>query len=123
MRKLSLKPIGIFLLAAILGGLLFQTSQNVQQSEDELGALNAQIEAERETIEVLKTEWEYLNRPQRLEELARKQLKMHTPSSAEILENAEDLPSMAPKGFEGLAVPSPKPSVAKPVSYNGGGSQ
>lgn len=63
-------------LAGMAGFMLFQTSQNVQQAEHQLRGLNAQLTKEGEALRVLEAEWDYLNRPDRLEELARQHLKM-----------------------------------------------
>lgn len=53
------------------GAILFWTSQSVQDVERELAHKKSIIAQERETIRVLSTEWDYLNRPQRLERLAK----------------------------------------------------
>ena len=41
-------------LAAAAGGVLFQTSYEVQELEDKLGSLNRQIMDEQEAIQILK---------------------------------------------------------------------
>lgn len=53
-----------------LGAILFWTSQSVQEVERELAMKRAHLAQEQETIRVLSTEWDYLNRPHRLERLA-----------------------------------------------------
>ena len=119
MKASTLKNIAFFLLAIVLGGLLFATSQNVQKAEDGLKDLRAEIEAEQETIGVLEVEWEYLNRPQRLEELAKKTLKMKAPGTGDMAESADDLPAVTPQGFDTLQVPTVKP---KRASYGSRGA-
>lgn len=58
----------IFLFTAIFCGvLLFETSQSVQSLESELAAIQSQNQKEKDEIRVLATEWDFLNRPQRLE--------------------------------------------------------
>lgn len=63
-------------LAAAAGGVLFQTSYEVQELEDKLGSLNRQIMDEQEAIQILKAEWSYLNDPTRLESLATQHLQL-----------------------------------------------
>ncbi len=71
MKKIRLRLIAIFSLAALLGGALLYTSQKVQYAEDKVAGLHAQIAQQEEEIRVLKAEWAYLNSPSRLENLAR----------------------------------------------------
>lgn len=52
------------------GAVLFWTSQSVQDVERRLAQKKSVIAQEKESIRVLSTEWDYLNRPQRLEMLA-----------------------------------------------------
>lgn len=109
MKKFPLKRGLIFLLAIILGGLLFKTSEKVQDAERDLRQIRAEIKSEKGTIEVLETEWEYLNRPQRLEELAKSKLGMNTPGDGDVVDTVKDVPGVTVKGFETLGVPQPKP--------------
>src|SRR5688572_28282572 len=79
--------------AAILGTLLFWTSQAVQVRENELADVEAAAGAEEESIRVLSAEWDYLNRPQRLEALAKGTLKMVPPGGAEgMAHDVSDIP-------------------------------
>ena len=59
------------LLATCAGITLFLIKGEVQDREDRLNALNRQILADQEAIQVLNAEWSYLNRPERLEHLIR----------------------------------------------------
>jgi hypothetical protein len=56
-------------LAFCCGSLLFWTSQSVQRSEQNLEEAQSNVIKEQETLRVLTTEWDYLNRPERLEKL------------------------------------------------------
>lgn len=58
-----------FILAVAVGFGLFHVKYKVQALEDELTRLNAQIVHEQEQLHVLRAEWAYLNRPERLEDL------------------------------------------------------
>ena len=72
------------LLALLSGAALFWVSQQVQQVEREQRKLVASNVEEEEAIRVLKAEWDYLNRPERLEELSSRYLNM-APASADTL--------------------------------------
>ncbi|MAQ70612.1 MAG: hypothetical protein CL565_00295 [Alphaproteobacteria bacterium] len=62
----------ILLVSAILisGSLLFSVSQRVQSTEREIGHLREKLSQENESLRVLRAEWAYLNRPDRLEAMA-----------------------------------------------------
>ena len=98
---IKLTSLTALLLAFLSGSLLFWISQQVQQVEREQKKLISANVQQEEAIRVLKAEWDYLNRPERLELLASKYLNM-TPVSAETLVQSisaipepED-PSLAP---------------------------
>lgn len=66
-----------WLVAAILVGCgLYQLKYEVQAKEERLARLNRQIQLEQEAIHVLNAEWAFLNRPDRLAELANRHLEM-----------------------------------------------
>lgn len=79
-------------LATFLGILLFWTSQAVQQKEDEFADIKGKYKHEQETLRVLGVEWDYLNRPQRLEKLAVEQLGMQAPGAKEMVRTVSDIP-------------------------------
>jgi hypothetical protein len=62
---------GVFavFLALLSGALLFWASQAVQRAEDNLYELSLKVSGEEESLRVLSAEWDYLNRPERLEKL------------------------------------------------------
>ena len=64
--------------AVVVG--LFIIKHRVQDLEDQLHALNAEILADRDATQVLEAEWSYLNQPDRLEALSRKLLGMKSPT-------------------------------------------
>lgn len=59
------------ILATCAGITLFVIKHEVQEREDRLNTLHAEILANQEAIQVLKAEWSYLNRPERLQRLVR----------------------------------------------------
>lgn len=88
------------------GGLLFWTSQAVQTAEDGQQRLQDAVAGERETIRVLQTEWAYLTRPDRLEELARTHLRMTPPELSQFAATVNELPQGAAR-----ALPARKPAL------------
>lgn len=82
-----------FFLGVVVGcaTFLFSTSQKVQQAEDHLAALRADLAQERQSARVLRAEWDYLNRPDRLEALARQYLDLQPPASDALLASLDDL--------------------------------
>ena len=63
--------------AVVIG--LFAVKHRVQTLEDSLHALNAEIIADRDAIQVMQAEWSYLNQPARLEALSKRLLGMDAP--------------------------------------------
>lgn len=62
--------------AVVAGTLLFQTSQSVQRLEGDLHDVTQNVGHEKESLRVLGAEWDYLNRPERLEKLTLENLDM-----------------------------------------------
>ena len=62
---------GWFLLIVVAGYAMFRVGFEVEQLEDQISKLNRQALQEQEAIHVLRAEWSYLNRPERLSELSR----------------------------------------------------
>lgn len=127
MKLFRISNILLLCVAAGLGALLFRTSQSVQGAEDRLAEFNQAIRQERENIRVLDAEWDYLNRPQRLEELADKYLKVEAPDAAHFVEDAGAIPEPAiseiPTGGSAVitqpvaAKTAPVPARAVPSEY------
>ena len=124
MKVLTLRSFIIFTLAAISGAALLHTSQRVQHAEDSLASLKSDIRKERETISILEAEWEYLNRPERLEKLAKEHLDLVAPSPKampdEVIGKAASLPKKQQTEEQGeLGQPvsfTADESVPKPVT-------
>lgn len=100
-------------LAVASGAMLYFVSQEVYRSEGELSAFEARVGNEKETIRILRAEWDFLNHPARLEYLAHRYLDMNDPVPevslvAGIYELPEELipalPSRKPVVPEGAAV-------------------
>lgn len=80
MKVMKIRTFVIFGFASLAGAALLHTSQSVQQAEERLAVIDAEIQKERDTIHMLNAEWEYLNRPERLEKLAQEFLGLVPPS-------------------------------------------
>ncbi len=65
-----------FLTAAGAALFLFHIKQEVREMEEELGIAHRNLLRHQEAIQVLRTEWSYLNRPARIAELAERHLAM-----------------------------------------------
>ena len=88
----------LFLLTAASAALLlFHIKQQVREMEKELGIVHRSILDHQVAIQVLKTEWSYLNQPARIAELASRHLGLQ-PVSAERVIRLEDLPPHASAG-------------------------
>ncbi|WP_425405955.1 cell division protein FtsL [Hwanghaeella sp.] len=74
------------------GFALFSIAFAVEDLESELAAINSDIEREREALHVLEAEWTYLNRPDRIEDLANQLLPHLAPPTIEQLVAMEDIP-------------------------------
>jgi cell division protein FtsL len=59
-----------------LACVIYQVKYQARGIDGEIKALNGQIDEERDAIAVLRAEWSLLNRPERIERLAQKHLKL-----------------------------------------------
>ena len=90
--------------AVVAGTLLFQTSQSVQRLEGDLHDVTQDVGHEKESLRILGAEWDYLNRPERLEKLTLENLDMDAV-------HAEKTDFIS----NGAAVPEPDVPVLPPV--------
>ncbi len=98
--------------AAVAGMLLFQTSQSVQRLEGDLYDVTQNVGHEKESLRVLGAEWDYLNRPERLEKLTLENLDMdavHTEKTDFISDEGAvpepDVPVLPPVKPKNLLIP------------------
>lgn len=73
---------GLVILASIG---LYRTSDRVQELNHKLTNLNTAIEAEQQSIHVLKAEWVYLSNPERIKTLADRHLALRATSPQQII--------------------------------------
>ncbi len=127
MKKIRLRTVVIYGLAGLSGALLLHTSQSVQKAEEKLTALQQGVTQEEESIRVLRTEWAYLNSPQRIETLARQYLNLKAPDPVQMkTQGQQPLPdkvspavAVQPVSFTSPVSPHdsspPKPSPAQKI--------
>jgi hypothetical protein len=115
--KIRLSTIALVVAAALAGVMLFRISERVQTAEDNLARMQEAAAKEAETIRVLRTEWDYLNRPDRLEALAREHLKMNGPGVQQVMTDSADLPPVpVPDATREVSMEPPaKPAAPAPA--------
>jgi hypothetical protein len=101
-----------FALAALSGAVLLHTSQSVQQAESRIEILQSSIAREKEQLHILKAEWESLNRPDRLERLAKDFLDLVPPETAAMVDEASSLPEVS----QDLLYEEAPETILQPVS-------
>lgn len=121
MKKFVVKLSTILVLMMVLasGSGLFWVSQKVQQLERDQRAARLRVASEEEAIRVLAAEWDYLNRPDRLESLAAHYLpNMSQEGPENLLKDAsavpekgdeDQAPTIMPANYDGKATHSGKP--------------
>lgn len=87
-------------IAVVIG--LFVVKHRVQDLEDRLHALNAEIITDRDAIQVMQAEWSYLNQPARLEALSKRLLGMGPPVADQTVSMQELLQQTNPDTVEAL---------------------
>jgi cell division protein FtsL len=83
---------------AVLVAALFHLKYQVEGLDQRLALIERGIDRDREAIRVLKAEWAYLNRPERLERLARSYLQLR-PASPYDVRTLSDLPKRFPSPY------------------------
>lgn len=102
-------------LAVMAGTALFRVSQQVQTAEERQESLVQAVASEKEAIRVLNAEWDYLNRPDRLEALSQEYLHMRQPQMKQMESSPAQLPELhAPPTLEAQPAALEIPATALP---------
>lgn len=122
-----LSALVVLSLATALGVTLFITSEHVQRKEKDLAVIHDRLEHERDALRVLNAEWTYLNRPDRLEQLARTYLQLAPGTAAQVMRDPNAIPEpfnpimpgvkpdFIPAHFiKEATAPAPVPAPARP---------
>lgn len=105
------------LLVGGAGVALFLLKYEVQAREDRLARINAEIIRTQEAIQVLRAEWSYLNRPDRLADLAQRHLDLVPAGGRQIAVSLEAVPAARPVITpDGLPLPT-RPRAGDPLVY------
>ncbi len=94
---------------AVVSYGLYQLSYEVQKLESDLRGLKSQISYNKEAVRVLKAEWTYKNRPEKIQELAGKYLPLLLVAPYQVAE-IDDLPggTVSASVLQTRAVPLPR---------------
>lgn len=74
---------------------IYQLKYNTERVQDEVRRLSAQIAADETAIKVLKAEWTYLARPERLESLSERYLALQPTAAAQVSQAIDEIPFRA----------------------------
>jgi cell division protein FtsL len=96
-----------------LAYVIYQVKYEARSLDERIGTLNREIEAERDALAVLRAEWSLLNRPERIERLAKKYLKL-APAAPQQLVTVD---TVRDRDFE-RGAPDAAPQVAAEASAN-----
>ena len=108
MRVFNLLLIGcVVAFAYVIYELKYETQELDRRAQD----LGQSIKSEREAIAVLRAEWSHLNRPQRIEKLARKHLGLAPLKASQYLSASQYAALRQPSAAEVAAQMLGKPSL------------
>jgi cell division protein FtsL len=93
-----IKLLHVVAIGALVSSALYAYSIKYETTlqAEQLQKLKAKAQRERDAIAVLKAEWQFLNRPERLQALADKHLDLHPLTTAQIV-RLSDIPNRGPK--------------------------
>jgi cell division protein FtsL len=114
---LRLVNICLFLGLVALAYVIYQVKYEARGLDEEIASLANNIESERDGVAVLRAEWSMLNRPERIERLAKKYLNLAPATPQQLL----TLDTVTPRDLENAPVltaqATPAPAATpKPVS-------
>jgi cell division protein FtsL len=94
--------------------VIYQVKYEARGLDGEINSLGKRIEEERDSIAVLRAEWSLLNRPERIERLARKYLKLAPAKPLQLL----TLDTVSDRDFDRtrVEIAAPVPAAKAPKS-------
>ncbi len=96
----------------VLAYVIYQVKYEARGLDAEIAALDKRIDEERDAIAVLRAEWSLLNRPERIERLAQKHLKVAPASPAQLV----TVDTVSDRDFDRTpAEPAPPAPAAKTI--------
>jgi cell division protein FtsL len=102
-----------FVLALVaLAYVIYEVKYQSRALDEDIAALRKEIETERDAVAVLRAEWSLLNRPERIERLAEKYLKLGAPRPSQLV----TLDTVSDSDFERARVESAHQTLAEPPS-------
>lgn len=93
---------------------MYEAKYDTVEVEEKVSALRIKIQKERDAIAILRAEWSHLNRPERVERLARKHLGL-VPVQARQMMTMEQLKAARQKSFGGPLARDGGPVLRHPV--------
>ncbi len=69
----------------VLASVIYQAKYEARGLDERIIVLNKELETERDSIAVLRAEWSLLNRPERIERLAKKYIKLVPPHARQLV--------------------------------------
>ena len=112
-----MRLLGLVFLVIVMGSGLFYIKAQVSTATNDLHKLQMEVKKAEEDTAVLKAEWSYLNRPERLQKLAEKYLDIASPKPRQMT-------SVAMLGYmPGVANDEDIQSIYSSVSYVVSGSK
>jgi cell division protein FtsL len=103
-----------------LAYVIYQVKYEARGLDAEIGSLDKRIDEERDSIAVLRAEWSLLNRPERIERLAQKYLKLAPARPPQLV----TLDTVSDRDFDrtrleitaSVAAPAPAAKAPKPAA-------
>jgi cell division protein FtsL len=95
-----------------LAYVIYEVKYESRAVDDDIAALRKEIETERDTVAVLRAEWSLLNRPERIERLAEKHLKLGPPRPSQLV----TLDTISDSDFERARTEAAHQTLAAPAA-------
>ena len=109
-----LRFINICLVLGLVGlaCVIYQVKYEARALDRQIAAIGKEIETERDSVAVLRAEWSLLNRPERIERLAKKHLKLEASTPRQLV----SLDAVTDRDFDRSREEKTPPISAKPKS-------